>query len=576
MGKIKQMLKSVRVILLLVFLVLAVIAIRPGFGDDQVAIRSVLTNSSASDAGILNPNPRAPPMSRERIETVNGKMISDVAAFYEAVDAVPIGQAFTVTTDQSLYRLEVRPLTRTIILDEMENFTFTEVVAENVTINGTVTTVNNTYNRTGERHKTTSEVIGREDIGLKVYPAPINNIRKGLDLTGGTRVLLQPDVEVSAEDLDIVLSNLKERLNVYGLSDIVVRPSKDLEGQQFILVEIAGANEEEVQDLLGSQGKFEAKIGNVTVFRGGDDVTYVARSAGQAGIDPVAGCGLAGDGSHVCRFRFAITLSPEAAERQADASRDLAIVASESGEEYLSEQLVLFLDDERVDELNIGADLRGRAVTDISISGAGAGASRDEAVFNALANMKRLQTILVTGSLPVKLDIVQSNAISPALGEEFIDNALLVGILAMIGVALVVFIRYRTIKIIIPMIITMGSEVILLLGLASLIGWNLDLAAVAGILIAVGTGVDDQIIITDETIGKKHGKTPLTWKQRIQRAFFIIMAAYFTTVVAMAPLWFAGAGLLKGFAITTIFGVTFGVFVTRPAFAAMIEVLSKE
>ena len=54
------------------------------------------------------------------------------------------------------------------------------------------------------------------------------------------------------------------------------------------------------------------------------------------------------------------------------------------------------------------------------------------------------------------------------------------------------------------------------------------------------------------------------------------MAAYFTTLVAMLPLLFAGAGLLKGFAITTIFGITFGVFLTRPAFAAVVEILLKE
>ena len=54
------------------------------------------------------------------------------------------------------------------------------------------------------------------------------------------------------------------------------------------------------------------------------------------------------------------------------------------------------------------------------------------------------------------------------------------------------------------------------------------------------------------------------------------MVAFAATVAAMIPLLFAGAGLLKGFAITTIVGVTIGVFITRPAFAAMIEVLFEE
>ncbi|HLP79760.1 MAG TPA: preprotein translocase subunit SecD, partial [Acidobacteriota bacterium] len=56
-------------------------------------------------------------------------------------------------------------------------------------------------------------------------------------------------------------------------------------------------------------------------------------------------------------------------------------------------------------------------------------------------------------------------------------------------------------------------------------------------------------------------------------AFTVIMLAYFTTIVAMLPLMFAGAGLLKGFALTTIAGVTMGVFITRPAYGAVSQVL---
>jgi preprotein translocase subunit SecD len=46
--------------------------------------------------------------------------------------------------------------------------------------------------------------------------------------------------------------------------------------------------------------------------------------------------------------------------------------------------------------------------------------------------------------------------------------------------------------------------------------------------------------------------------------------------VAMIPLMSAGAGLLKGFAITTLIGITIGVFITRPAYANVIEILLKE
>ena len=66
------------------------------------------------------------------------------------------------------------------------------------------------------------------------------------------------------------------------------------------------------------------------------------------------------------------------------------------------------------------------------------------------------------------------------------------------------------------------------------------------------------------------------WKKRIKNAFFIIMGAFFTTIFAMVPLLLAGAGLLKGFAIITMIGAVIGVFIARPAYAAVIEVLLKE
>jgi preprotein translocase subunit SecD len=120
----------------------------------------------------------------------------------------------------------------------------------------------------------------------------------------------------------------------------------------------------------------------------------------------------------------------------------------------------------------------------------------------------------------------------------------------------------------------MLSEVFIVLGLAALFKYNLDLAAIAGIIASVGTGVDDQIVITDEIIGKEslQGGT----LERIKRAFFIIMVAYAATVAAMLPLLWAGVGLLKGFALVTIAGVTVGVFITRPAFSIILKYLTEK
>lgn len=577
--RLKKIFTSVRVWILIASLILAIFAIFPNPGAEGVAIRSVEYNSSANLAGFTNPKPSINPMSREIILSINNIPIKNVSDYYNYIESLDVNRTVQIKTNKRLVKLTVFPEYEIILLNETETITFETTVEVEKTINDTVHIVKEKVNKTKTVNKTMRRIIGPADIGLMIFDAPKSNIRKGLDLQGGTRVLLQPETKLSADNMSILVENMKERLNVYGLSDILVKEANDLppplgKGNQYILVEIAGANEQEIKDLVSKQGKFEAKIGNDVIFVGGNnDVTYVCRSADCSGIDPQYGCHDFSDGT-VCRFRFVIALSPDAAQRQADKTEKLMIVTKDDSQ-YLNESLDLYLDDTKVDSLNIGADLRGQPSTDISISGSGTGTTREEAITNSLNSMKRLQTILITGSLPVKLDVVKTDTVSPVLGEEFTKNAIFVGLWAIITVSIIIFLRYRMISVAVTVMITMISEVVLLLGLASVIGWNLDLAAIAGIIIAAGTGVDDQIVITDE-VRRDKSEAAYNWRQKLKKAFFIIFAAYFTTVVAMVPLLGAGAGLLKGFAFTTITGVSFGVFITRPAFAKIIEVFFKE
>lgn len=571
MSKLKKIFTNWKVILLLACIIISLIVIRPSFGREGVMIAAITKNSSAYNANMQNPEPNLLPMNKEVITKLDGKPIVDVAGFNDIIKTLQGGRTIIVETNKKTYSLKVLPKTRLIYLPELENKTI------NVTI-GNVTST-----KTIQVNKTKTEIIGTEDIGIKVLEAPSSNIRKGLDIQGGTRVILRPEREVTVDEIETIKDNMRERLNVYGLSDVVISDGFDLEGHKFFLIEIAGMNEEEVRNLIAREGKFEAKIGNDTIFSGGKDITYVCRGADCSGLDPQNPCRDNGGGQWSCGFRFSITLSQDAAKRQALYTKDLAIILKDSTgnllpdrNQYLNETLDFYLDNSQVDKLNIGKDLKGRDVTDIQISGSGKGTSKSAASLDSLKSMKTMQTILITGSLPVKLEIVKTDSISPLLGKQFMNNALIIGLIAMIVVSLIIYLRYRHLSIVAPIIITMLSEVLLTLGIASFIGWNIDLAAIAGILVAVGTGVDDQIVITDEILKKETDSTTANWREKMKRAFFIVFSAYAVTVVGMIPLFFAGAGLLKGFAITTILGVTVGVLITRPAYGAVCEVLIKE
>ncbi len=403
---------------------------------------------------------------------------------------------------------------------------------------------------------------------LTVEEKSRSKIKTGLDLSGGARAVVHAENKtISDAEIEDLVSITSERLNAFGLKDITVKSARDLDGKNFMIVEIAGATEKDISDLLESQGKFEAKIGNKTVFVGGQDkdVTDVCRN--DATCASITSCNPS-QGSYFCNFAFTIYLSQEAAERHANITNEVPL--DETGQ-YLRDKLVLLVDDREVESLLISSGLQGQATTQISIQGSGSGSTQEEALVNAKLQMKKLQTVLLTGSLPYKLEVVKLDTISPTLGKEFTKNIFYLGVFVFIGVSIAIFLKYRRIKVSLSVILTMFSEVFITLGIAALFKWNLDAPSIAGIIAGIGTGVNDQIIIIDESFSKKDFSSSENIKERVKRALFIIVGAFLTIIAAMLPLFWAGAGLLKGFALTTIIGVSVGILITRPAFADIIK-----
>ncbi len=490
-----------RVWLLIIAILLSILAIRPTF-ESGVVIKSVEKNSSAFDEGLK---------TGEIIKSINGKEIKDKHSYADVMAGL--------FTDKNEIRLDIQ-------------------------------TKQNSYT-----------LLTNETPRITVENVPRTRIQTGLDLRGGARALVQPDVKITDSQLDDLIQVSRNRFNVYGLSDVNIRGVTDLSGNKFMLVEIAGATPSDLQELVAKQGKFEAKIANKTVFTGGnEDIADVCRN--DATCAAVTACSQVQTG-YQCNFQFTVYLTQVAAERHAEITRNISL--DETGK-YLSEKLYLYVDGQEADSLLISTNLRGQVTTQISIQGSGAGSTQDEAFKAARESMNKLQTILITGSLPYKLNIVKLDTISPVLGDTFTEQIILAGIAAIVLVSIIIFVRYRKIKASLALLLTSFSEIIIILGIAALLNWNLDLPSIAGILATIGTGVDQQIIILDEA-----RKSQLSAKERIKRALFIVVSAYFTALVSLLPLYWAGAGLFKGFAFTTIIGITAGILITRPAFADMIK-----
>lgn len=186
----------------------------------------------------------------------------------------------------------------------------------------------------------------------------------------------------------------------------------------------------------------------------------------------------------------------------------------------------------------------------------------------AQERLSDLDILLSSGSLPVSVKSISKESISPLLGANFLMTVIWMGLLAIIVVALVVFLRYRVLSLTLPLIFMIFCETLITIALASMVS-KFDLGAVAGIIAAVGTGIDTEIIIMDELLKGEISDEIASLITRVRRAFFIIFAAAAVSLATMLPIIFFGFGLgkLVGFAITTTIGVLVGILITRPAFA---------
>jgi preprotein translocase subunit SecD len=340
----------------------------------------------------------------------------------------------------------------------------------------------------------------------------------------------------------------------------------------------------------------------------GDDIEIVYTDPQRSGIVPLS------DGAY--KFFFTIQVSTIGAQRFADVTTGVpSYLDIQTGDRYLESVMLLSLDNRVVSELRISESLGGQIYQTPQITGVRG------TLEEATAEMLKLQTILRSGAMPTGLETLSVSIISPTLGTEFFDSIIYALILAVIAVVIVIFIRYRNFRIALPMVLISLTEVVIILGIAAindamiwvmiliidfllisiawwkkheidiyawvgallipLIGmssWTIDLPAIAGIIAAIGTGIDHQIIIADEAISGKKDEKDKDYgvKKRIKMAFFIIFAAAATTIAAMVPLMSIGIGFLRGFAITTIVGVLVGVMITRPAYAHIAKSVSEK
>ena len=381
---------------------------------------------------------------------------------------------------------------------------------------------------------------------------------------------------LTVETVDETKKVLDSKLNRLGMQDIRVR----VVDNKYILIDLAGMDVATAQDVVGKPGKFEIRIqadNNQTI--------HVLYGDAVASVDIPQGDRSGGWG-------VPFTLSEEGATVFQKAAIDAGAVKNPD-----AHPISMYLDKDEVFSAPLAAELAG-SLSKVPVRTLEARVGSGDA---GSTKAKELYIHLREGALPVNVAIVGSGQVSAALGKQFKIQMVIAGLIALLAVAAMVFYRYREKRIVLPMVATSFSEVVMMLGIWSLggiwFGWQLDLASLAGIIMVIGTGVDQLVIITDELIrggeavpaasdrsikeraaeaaeksgvGKAVAASSKVYLGRLSRAFSIIIGAAATTAVAMLPLLYMGFGALTGFALIIIVGVILGTAIARPAYGRII------
>ncbi len=171
------------------------------------------------------------------------------------------------------------------------------------------------------------------------------------------------------------------------------------------------------------------------------------------------------------------------------------------------------------------------------------------------AEASELALMLRAGALAAPITFVEERTVGPSLGAENIR----LGMKSMqAGLALVVvfmMLYYRVFGI--AAVVALAGNLVLLVGVMSLLGATLTLPGIAGIVLTVGMAVDANVLIfariREEIRGGASPQTAIS--TGFDRAIETILDANITTLIVAIILYAIGTGPIKGFAVTLSVGI---------------------
>lgn len=376
---------------------------------------------------------------------------------------------------------------------------------------------------------------------------PSPRLRLGLDLQGGTRIVLEaqsrPGVEVTADKVDAAMKVIENRIDALGVAEPVLQR----QGDNRILVEFPGLQDpQRAKELIGRTALLEfIDTGPQSPPRGAEFATdgkTLKLPSGQsiplAKKVIVTGANLREASAQFAqdslRWHVAFKFAGEGAKK-----------FEQHTEKNVGSHLTIALDNRVISAPVIRSKIPGEGVIEGNFTA-------DEA--------RDLAILLRGGALPVPVVPVEERTVGPSLGRDSIDTSIRAGWIAAAMVCLFMTAYYR-----LPGALAgsaLSIYVLLVLALFAAIGATLTLPGIAGLILSLGVAVDANVIIFEKMkeelrLGKSlRASIDAGWR----RAVSTIVDSNTTTLIGAVVLLWLGSGPIRGFAVTLVVGVLVSIF----------------
>jgi preprotein translocase subunit SecD len=357
--------------------------------------------------------------------------------------------------------------------------------------------------------------------------------RLGLDLVGGSHLVYRVDLsKVGSGDKDSVLNGLRDvierRVNLFGVSEpqVFIASSGN---EPELVVELAGIKD--VQEAIKQIGAtplldFREVQGNgtSTVFTQ-TNLTGRYITGAQLNFNPTTQAP-----------EVAITFNDEGAgifERLTGAN--------------VGKPLAIFLDGQPIEIPTVEQKITGGKAV---ISGK-----------FTIAQAQQLVQRFNAGALPAPITLVDQLTVSPSLGTNSLQKAIVAGLIGTLLVLIFMIIYYRLLGVFASLALII--YIALTLGIFKLMPiFTLSLAGIAGFIVTIGMAVDANILIFErirEELKKGLSKAAAL-EEGFRRAWPSIRDSNTSTVITAVILYFFTSSFVKGFALTLLLGVIVSMF----------------